>query len=40
MVLDRCAAGVLHTLEDPKISKANLALSNLDNPDKLTDQKK
>ena len=38
IVLDRCATGVLHTLEDPKISKVNLVLSNLDNPDKPTDQ--
>ena len=38
LVLDRCATGVLHTLEDPKISKATLALSTLDNPDIPTDR--
>ena len=38
MVLDRCATGVLHTLEDPKISKANLALSNLGFSNISTDQ--
>ena len=35
-MLDRCATGVPHILEDSKLSKANLALSNLDNPNKLT----
>ena len=35
LVLDRCATGVLHTLEDPKISKATLVFPTLDNPYKL-----
>lgn len=35
-MLDRCATGVLHTLEDPKISKAKLDDPNLENPNKLT----
>ena len=38
MVLDRCATGVLHTLEDSKLSKANLALSNLGFSNISTDQ--
>ena len=28
-MLDRCATGVPHTLEDPKISSATLGFSNL-----------
>ena len=37
-VLDRRSTPVLRTLEDAKISKANLDLSNLDNPNIPTDR--
>ena len=40
IALDRCATGVPHTLEDPKISKPKLALSNLGFSDIPTDRTK